>query len=225
MASRYTDEERQRITNAVQRAESKTSAEIVPVIALASDGYDRPEDVAGLWLAALAIAAVWFVVPPRVEVPGSWEVASSWIWLVLLLTAALVAFFGGAFAASQFDWLRKVFTPKSQMEMAVRLRASQVFFDNRIHHTDCGTGVLIYLSLYEGRAVILGDETVTEKIGTAGLERICAELTAAMKSGQDAISAVCSAITVTGDELAATLPRLSGDQNELKNVLVELGKP
>lgn len=225
MENHFSPDEHKRVTNAVEQAEARTSAEIVPVIAQASDSYDRPEDVAGLWLAALAIAGMWFVVPARVQVPGSWEVASSWTWLVLLLGAALVAFLIGAFAASQIDWLRKVFTPKSQMNSAVLIRASQVFFDNRIHHTDCGTGVLIYLSLYERKAVVLGDETVTEKLGTAGLEKICNDLTAHLKSGQNVVDAMCKTIEVTGDQLGSVLPRSSTDQNELKDVLIELGKP
>lgn len=157
--------------------------------------------------------------------PGSWVEHSSWLWLLLILAAGLLAFFAGAFAASQIDWLRKVFTPKSQMNAAVLTKASQAFFDNRIHHTDCSTGVLIYVSLYERQAVVLGDEAVSEKLGPAGLEQICNELTASMKAGHHVIDAVCTAVKSTGDKLATVLPRQSTDQNELKDVLIELGKP
>lgn len=225
MIEQISDADRERVTKAVADAEAKTSAEIVPAIAEASDGYDRPEDVAGIWLAGLGISAVWFLVPAQTELPGSWVEHSSWLWLLLILATGLLAFFVGAFAASQIDWLRKVFTPKSQMSAAVLTRASQAFFDNRIHHTDCSTGVLIYVSLYERQAVVLGDETVSEKLGPTGLEEICNELTAQMKAGHQAVDAVCAAIKATGDKLGTVLPRPSGDQNELKDVLIELGKP
>ena len=44
----FNDEQRATIDQAVADAESKTSAEIVPVVATASGRYDRAEDIVGM---------------------------------------------------------------------------------------------------------------------------------------------------------------------------------
>ena len=78
------------MNQAVRDAEAATSAEIVPVVARCSGRYDRPEDIVGLWFAALAMIIVWTVYPlPRAEA-GSWD-ATAPVWqLVALLAGALV---------------------------------------------------------------------------------------------------------------------------------------
>ena len=57
----FTADEKQAIEAAVTRAEARTSAEIVPAVATASGRYDRPEDIAGLWLGALCLIAAWLL--------------------------------------------------------------------------------------------------------------------------------------------------------------------
>ena len=64
----FVDADRERVNQAVREAESATSAEILPVVARSSGRYDRPEDIVGLWFAALAMIIVWLVFPlPRIE--------------------------------------------------------------------------------------------------------------------------------------------------------------
>ena len=71
----------------------------------------------------------------------------------------------GSVTGSRGGWLRRVVTPRQQMLDEVAARARETFFDKRIHHTSDATGLLIYVSLFEHRAVVLGDQNVMDKLG------------------------------------------------------------
>ena len=98
-------------------------------------------------------------------------------------------------------------------------RARQVFFDNRVYRTAAGTGVLLYLSLYERTAVVLAGDPVMEKLGQEAIDEVCAELTSALRAG-DLAEALCATLEDMGERLGRVLPRAEGDVNELPNTLV-----
>jgi uncharacterized membrane protein len=63
----FNEEQAGRINEAIAQAESRTSAEIVPVVITASGRYDRPEDMVGLWLALVLGAAGYLLIPDSLE--------------------------------------------------------------------------------------------------------------------------------------------------------------
>ncbi len=215
----FSPEQRQQIKEVVVEAESKTTCEIVPVVATASGRYDRAEDIVGLWLAAIAALAVWQLNPRSAEEPGTWAGMSFDMGLIALLVSIVVSFLIGAVVASHVGWLRRLFTPQQQMKDCVSSRAREVFFDRRVHHTSGGTGMLIYVSLFEHRAVVLADQVVLEKIGQDKLDLLCQQLTDRLKEG-DATQAMRHVIQEAGNELAAVLPQKDGSTNELSDALV-----
>lgn len=215
----FSDEQKQRIDQAVTRAESGTSAEIVPAVATASGRYDRAEDIAGFWLAMMAMAAVWWFLPTAVAEHGSWDVRPRWVDLAALIGAALAGFIVGAVVTSRVGWLRRLFTLRSEMGQEVGRRARQVFFDGRVHHTAGKTGLLVYVSLYERMAIVLGDEQVEEKLGHAALDELCAALTRKLREG-DVCAALCETIEAAGKRLAPVLPIAADDRNEISNAVI-----
>jgi putative membrane protein len=217
----FSDEQRTAIDKSVAEAESKTSAEVVPVVTSSSGRYDRAEDIVGLWCALLAVIALWLLLPRPASEPGDWGVASSYWPLVSLVIGFVAAFIGGTVAGGKVGWLRRLFTPKRQMEEEVASRAREVFFDKRVHHTDGGTGLLIYVSLFERMATVIADEQVLQKLGQPALSELCTELTEALRVGHPA-DAVCKVIQDVGDRLALVLPRSEDDANQLSNALVTI---
>jgi putative membrane protein len=213
------DNDCDRVNRAVREAESATTAEIVPVIARSSGRYDRPEDMIGLWVAGLAIVAVWWVFPlPRIET-GSWGTPSA-IWqLVALLAGATAGFLAGALIGGRVDWLRRLFTPSAQMRDEVDGRARQVFFDRRVHHTTGGCGVLLYISLFERMTAVVADQAVLELLGQEAIDEVCLQLSQRLRQG-DLTAALCDTIALLGQRLAPLLPRAEGDVNELADALV-----
>ena len=217
----FSDEQRRQVDAAVGQAESKTSAELVPVVATASGRYDRAEDIVGLWFAILAAVTCSILLPLRTTETGSWG-GSSLFWQILsFIVAMLVAFILGAAIASRVAWLRRLFTPGNEMRDDVAARAREVFFDKRIHGTSRRTGVLLYVSLFERMASVIADQQVIDKLGQPALDELCVELTAALHRGQPA-DALCDVLASAGNRLADAFPRADNEHNELSDALVTI---
>jgi putative membrane protein len=222
VAKKLTADDNKRINEAVAAAESKTSAEIVPVVAAVSGRYDRPEDIVGLWVAVLALAVTWCLLPEHAG-PGDWGAMPAWAHLLVLILAVVVGFVVGAVIGAHFDPLRHLFTPAQQMRDEVFIRSRQVFFDSRVHHTMGRTGLLIYVSLFERMAAVLADDAVVEKLGQAALDELCDQLMASLRT-KSLADAICGTIAAAAPKLAAALPRAEGDINELPDALVILDR-
>lgn len=217
----FNDEQTTLINQAVAEAESRTSAEIVPVVATASGRYDRPEDMVGLWFALALTAAAYMLVPNARETSDSWGQPSG-LWKLLIMMSCIVCgFIAGAVLGARVAWMRRLCTPRGQMIDEVQSRAKSVFFDNRIGRTAGGAGLLLYVSLYERRAAIIADETIGDRIGQAALDQLRDELTAALRKG-DITAAMSESIASTGQRMGEVLPRAEDDENELPNSLVTL---
>jgi len=213
-------EQRSRIESAVSAAESKTCCEIVPVVSTVSGRYDRAEDLAGLWCAVAGAVVVFLTLPGHTD-PGSWGGIPMWGQVVLLAVVMLLCFVAGAATAQQFHGLRRLFTPRQQMHEEVNLRARELFFDRRVHHTTGASGLLIFVSLYERMAVVLGDRSVVEALGKTFCEDLCQRLTTSLRS-DDVAAAICDTIHHAAASLEPALPRTVHDINELPDTLVLL---
>ncbi len=217
----FNEQQRLQIARAVAEAESKTSAEIMPVVAAASGRYDRPEDIAGLWLAMIGLIAAWALLPTARAESGSWGGMPEYVKLLAMVVAAVAGFVFGAVIASRVPWLRRLFTPLRQMRDEVAVRARTVFFDARVHHTSGGTGLLLYVSLHERMAAVLADQNILDKLGQDAVDELCATLTAGLREAHPA-EAICRTVAAAGEKLAPVLPRADDDVNELPNALVTL---
>lgn len=220
-SSRFSSSDRQRINQTIQTTESLTSAEIVPVVATASGRYDRAEDLAGLWLGVLLVIAVSICWPTEAAEPGSWGTSPVAVQTLKLIGAILGGFLVGAVLCSKIAWLRRLFTPAVQMRDEVSQTARSVFFDNRVHHTQGGGGLLIYVSLFERMAVILADRQILEALGQPRLDELCHTLTQQLHQDRPT-EALCLTIQAAGDMLKPVLPRSSSDVNELPDSLVTI---
>lgn len=213
------DSQRQAVEAAIADAESRTSAEVVAVIAAASGRYDRAEDIAGLWLGSLAMAALWIFWPAPAQDTGEWG-APVWLHYLGWLAALGGGFVAGAVLASRINPLRRLFTPRREMLEEVQARARAVFFDQRVHRTAGGTGLLVYVSVSERMACILADEPVHEALTQPVIDGLCRKLTAAM--GEDPGTALGDVIQEAGTRLAEALPRQKDDTDELPNTVIFL---
>ncbi len=215
----FTEADHRRVTEAVLQAESRTTAEIIPVVASDSGRYDRAEDMVGLWCGVLALCAAWGWAQ-GVEV-SEWSVPVLKLGLPSVLGLLIGGWLVGVLLAHQSSFLRRLFTPRREQRAEVERAAREVFFDRRVHHTQGGSGLLIYVSLLEHMAVVLADEQVQEKLGQQRLDTLCNELVARLRQGAHT-EALCHTITQAGLALAEALPRANADRNELSDALVVL---
>jgi putative membrane protein len=215
----FTDESRKRINAAVVAAESKTAAEIVPVVATESGRYDRAEDLIGFAFAIIALVIAWLLFQGIESGAETWTGPKLGLNLLSIVLILVGAFIVGALLASRVDWLRRLATTRAEMQMEVNERARQVFFDQRIHHARSGAGMLIYVSLFERVAAIIADETVIDKLGMPVIEELCNTLIAKLRSGDIGV-AMEQTIAIAGEKLSQVMPRQAGDVNELADALV-----
>lgn len=217
----FSDRDKQRIEQAVADAETKTAAEIVPAVASESGRYDRAEDIAGVWLSIIFMAITWVVLRTQSAETAQW--GSTWTRFELpFLILAVIAGYAIGMLVATYSWtLRRLFTPKKHMTAEVEMRAGQVFFDRRVHHTEGGTGLLIYVSLFECIATVRADQTALDKLGQSALDELCAKLVEGIKGG-DLATALCDVIEDAGKRLESVLPRTDDKPNEIENALVIL---
>ena len=215
----FNSEQRLRINQTVADVESRTVAEIVPVVATSSGRYDRSEDLAGMWLAVAALFAAWLLFQRVDSNPGGWDGPHLGLGIVPIILILVLWFLIGAMIAKNVAWVCRLFTPRSELAAEANERARQLFFDQRVHHTAAGTGVLIYITLFERMAVILADDAVIQKLGMKAIDELCAKLTIALRT-QAVPQALQESIRETGERLSAVLPGQAGNVNELPDALV-----
>ncbi|TWT62428.1 TPM domain-containing protein [Rubinisphaera italica] len=215
----FSPEDHQAITAAVVAAEQKTAAEIVPVVANDSGRYDRAEDSAGLWLGLIAFIITWAMYPTVPVEVGDWSGNHPVVQLAAYVVVIVVGYILGASLATQIPGLRRLFTPAEQMSDECWKAARAIFFDKRVHHTADATGVLIYFSLYEHRAVVLADQNTLDLLGQERINELCREMIEQVKSA-NLTEAMTKTIETLGIELGKLLPRQADDVNELSDALV-----
>ncbi|MDH3583680.1 MAG: hypothetical protein OER86_05650, partial [Phycisphaerae bacterium] len=213
--------DRQQINDAVSAAERQTSAQIMPVVATVSGRYDRAEDVVGLWVGILLAAVSWTLIPERSDELGAFGGVPAELKLLLIMALVGVGFVIGAWLAGRIVSVRRLFTPLSHMHEQVDTAARRVFFDQRMSHTERGTGLLMYISLYEQLAVVLADRGSADRLGPETLEHLCNRLTWELKNG-DVTAALSAVIAETGATLSRHLPAEPGQVNELPDALITL---
>ncbi|MFO0584205.1 MAG: hypothetical protein U0229_18175 [Anaeromyxobacter sp.] len=208
----FGDAERARVQEAVRRAESLSRGQIVPVVVEKSDPYPETRGRGGLALAALA-TALWLVLHPEGGV-------------VELVPVQLVAGFLGVLLGA-WDPIERLLAGRRSMDEAVHARALRAFHEHGLHRTAEGTGVLVFASIFEREAIVLGDRGIHEKIGEAGWSEAVRALTARLGTG-DPAGGFVEAIALCGARLAVHFPREPGavtpPVNELEDAIrVERG--
>ncbi|MCE7873311.1 hypothetical protein DYH09_23450 [bacterium CPR1] len=200
------------VSRAIAAAEKRTSAEIVCAVASESGRYDRAEGILGLVGALFALSLLQVLFQGDAWEPKAVPLAYQGAGVVLgyLLGNALGSFFPA---------LRAPFVgPREMLEETARA-AWHVFAERRLGSTRKGGGVLIYLSLFERRVVVLADrgaalsEDELKSLRDLALEQL--------RQGKR-LEALTAPIEAVGELLSTRLPYQEDDQNELPDELLIL---
>lgn len=215
----FTEEEKAAVKEAVTLAEKRTSAEIIPAITASSGRYDRAEDIFGI-VAGLAVTALaWLYFQGISLVTDDWHTYPVLTLNLFHLAVIFIAgFLAGTYAATRFPSLKLPFLMKKEMDEEIERGAAAAFHKCRVRGTAEGTGVLIYISLFEHRVRVFPDDSIKDQFSRADWEKICGVVTEGMRNGTPA-KALCAAIGLCGDLLAAKFPVRAGDADELPNEL------
>ncbi len=198
------------IQAAVREAEARTSGEIVPYVVERSDPYQN-----ALWKGA----ALGALLGPMVALAiYRWSTFWGWpfeAWIVL------PAPLGGAvgYLLALIDPVRRWMAGEHTLDARARRRAAVAFLDQEVFRTRDRTGILLFLSLFERRVVLLADSGIHQKVEEGAWEAISGRLAQGIRSGRPG-PALIEAIRSCGELLERHgVERRADDTDELSDEL------
>lgn len=217
--------DRARISAAVAKAEALSDGEIVTIITPRSDAY---HDV-GLHYALLtmflflALVATFplFFSDLAIMLFGGWEHRLSPSMLMTLLLGVEIILFLLVRYALAWMPLRMALTPQSTKIRRVRRQAIALFRASAQNRTRDRTAILLFLSLAERRAEIVGDATINAEVAPEAWGDAMVALIHHVRQGRSADGMV-EAVGQMGAILARHIPRSTDNPDELPNSVIEL---
>ncbi len=201
-----TDQDRQKIADAIAAAERRSSGELVTVIAAAADDYRY---IPLLWpaLAALLLPALLLAVRPGLSA-----------WLVYLVQAATFVVLA---LIAHLPAVHLALVPAAVKRRRASRLAREQFFEQGLHRTRAHTGVLIFVAVAEHHVEIIADAGINALVPPGTWDKAVADFVERVREGRIA-EGFLAAIGQVGDRLAEHFPRTADDTDELPNRLIEI---
>ncbi|MBN8576118.1 MAG: hypothetical protein KF775_05015 [Cyclobacteriaceae bacterium] len=153
---RFSQQDLQRIKDAVKDAESKISGEIVPVFVEKSSHYTIAN-----YRAALIGAALVFVLIiifdryiPRLAVYDP----------VLIFTLVSLGGLAGAIKANYLNFVKRMMVSQTYMDAATFKRAQTAFLEEEVFNTRQRTGIMIFVSFFEHEVIVMADKGISKVV-------------------------------------------------------------
>ncbi len=198
------EQDKQAVSQAINRAEAGTSGEIVFALTDASARYLEASFQGALVFMAAA-CAVYLALPVQHSIKT-------------LLWTETIAFAFSFALLTYWPW-RRWFISRRDMGQRVHDAALMEFYSSGLYRTRDANGVLIYLSLLERRVVVLGDRAIHEKMGDQW-DQVRDTILRGIRDRQ-ARAGICAAIDICGRSLAEHFPRKPDDMNELSDNVID----
>ncbi len=199
MKSFFSDQAKTAVKNAIVRAESTTSAEVVVTVKPRSSHYREFDYVVGAFFALAMLCGLMF---HPAELDENW-----------FPVAVIAAFALGALISATFWPLKRAFIRKGRLEAEVQKAAREAFVRMGIHGTSGRTGMLVYVSAFEKRAELVLDLGLDPaKLGAAWP---AARARIETSAGEGNVEQFAQAVAEIGKALEGVLPRSADDVNEL----------
>jgi len=197
----FRDAAKQSTARSVKHVEAQTSAELVVAVRRRSGDYRVPAYHFGFFLAGVVV--VYLLLAPQVFSVGD-----------IALDGAL-AFGLGLALAHNVSALLRALAREKRLGKNVADAARVAFYDLGISRTSGRNGILVFVSTFEQRALVLVDVGID--VATLGppWSEACQALSRAVK-GRD-VAAFERALESLGPILGACLPRSVHDVNELSD--------
>jgi putative membrane protein len=201
----FGDADRRAVHEALAEAERRTVGEILPVVVERSDPHPAAD-----WLAALCTLLIGSLLL---------EGWLPWGRPALLLAAQLALGASGFALARCLPGFKRLFVFERRATEVAGEQAFQEFYANGLHKTEAATGVLLFVSLFERRAIILADAGIDSKV-TAGF---WADVDDSILDGVRAGSlraGLVAGIRRAGEVLAEHFPSPDGGRNEIPDRII-----
>ena len=201
----FGDADREAVRQALAASESKTVGEILPVVVERSDPHP-----AGEWRSAMSFLLVG---SSLLIVWLPWEHP---VWLLLAQCALAAIGFGLARVLPDF---RRAFVFEDRATAVAGEQAFQEFYAQRLHRTRFGTGVLLFVSLFERRVIVLADEGIDAKVDAGFWAGVDQAVLDGIRRGS-LRDGLVNGIRLVGEILQKDFPPPPDDVNEIPDRVV-----
>jgi putative membrane protein len=116
--------------------------------------------------------------------------------------------------------LKRLFISQAEMTEEVEEAALTAFFRHRLAETRDRTGILLFVSVYERRALVLADKGINLKVAPETWQQVVDLVLQGIREGRPA-EGLCEAVTRCGQIVSSQFPVRAGDKDELRNLIVE----
>ncbi len=208
----FTPEQLQELENAVKQAESVSGGEIVPVFVKQSSIYEL-----ALWRSAFLFSLISGAIMILLYlIDDAFLFLPPYFWLLIPFTFGML----GALAAVSIPSFKRMMIGQLMMNEKVEAKAKSKFLDHGVSLTDQRSGVLILISFFEHKAIILADVGIAELIPDDVWQEIVSELTQGIKKGE-LMQSINQAILQCGKVIAESgLQKPDGGNNELSDAII-----
>lgn len=200
------DSDRLRIAEAIRKVESRTSGELVTVIAREADDYYY---IPTLWAALSAL-----LLPALVTLLSLQHT-------LLDGYSAQVALFFAAALLCRIPAIKYRLIPRAVKQQRAARLAREQFLQQNLHHTEGRTGVMLFVSVAEHYVEVIADKGINDAVPAGSWDWVVADFVARVKAGNIADGFI-SAVEACGEHLVHHFPVQEGDRNELPNHLIEI---
>ncbi len=209
------DLDRQRLDQRVKETEKRTGAQIVLAVVQRSDAYTEipwiafalGASMAGLWVCLrIALSSGWFSQIENLISVGAILGTGA---VFALLTVLIPAF-------------ARVFLLRHRAETEVRQYAESLFLRRELFATTERTGILLLVSLFERRIVLLPDKGIESRVSENAMKEVIGEmiqllkrnhLSDALETGLEHLSQCLTSSTFT--------PSIGSRKDELPDQIIE----
>jgi len=199
------DNERARVAEAIDEVERGTDAELVTVLASSADDYTY---IPLLWAGLIALVLPGALVFFTGLIGAQGLLLLQWTTFILL---ALIFRLPGV-------TMRLV--PRAVRHWRASNLARRQFLEQNLHHTDDGTGMLIFVAEAERYVEIIVDRGISERLDNNTWATIVQTFTQQVKQG-DTLDGFIQCVQACGQHLQSAVPA-THERNELPNRLIVL---
>jgi len=200
----FTGECEARVVEAIRRAESRTSGEIVPLVVEQAHNYSYLDFLGGM--IGLSLGTLFLV----------WVLPACQYVRIFLVQA--LGFLAGFFAFRALPGLKRLFLARDRVDEEVFERALRAFRELELDRTRDRTGILILVCLLERRVQILSDSGINARVKPGTWEEVVEALLTRLRN-KDLASGLCEAIERCGEILSREFPARTDDTNEIADRL------
>src|SRR5687768_3308362 len=215
LQQKFSDNDLQRIKNAVRKAEEKISGEIVPVIVERSGSYAIAN-----YKGALIGASLTFVIMIMLDRFIIDEAAHTLFYdpIFLFLMVILGGVLGGLIP-NYSDPLKRFLVAKQYQDLMTRQSAENAFLEEEVFNTRQRTGIMIFVSFFEHEVIVMADTGISKVVDQTHWDKIVQDIIHNIKSGK-IIEALENGIKQCGELLLEKgFTKTADDTNELHDDL------